>query len=88
MVRKIKKGYWKAVCGFSAWNVHIFVIVFNYRILMSVHFSPESRTEFERHLDMETNATESQSTGCKPTGLGVLHKYFKRRHLLLHPSKQ
>lgn len=39
MVRKIKKGYWKAVCGFSAWNVHIFVIVFNYRILMSVHFS-------------------------------------------------
>lgn len=69
---KIKRGSWKAASGYSAWNVHIFVIVFNYCILTSVHSSPESRTEFERHLDMETNATESQSTGYKPTGLGLI----------------
>lgn len=72
MMRKVKKGSWKAACGCSAWNVHIFVIVFNYCILTSVHFSLESRTEFERHLDVETNATENQGTGCKPTGLGPI----------------
>lgn len=71
-MRKVKNGSWKAACGCSAWNVHIFVIVFNYCILTRVHFSLESRTEFERHLDMETNATESQGTGCKPTGLGPI----------------
>lgn len=71
-MRKVKKGSWKEACSCSAWNVHIFVIVFNYRILTSIHISRESRTEFERHLDMETNATESQSTGCKPTGLGPI----------------
>jgi len=46
MMRTEQKGCWKVACGFSAWNVHIFIIVFNYCILTSVLFSLERRTEF------------------------------------------
>lgn len=46
MMRKEQKGCWKEACGCSAWNAHVFVIVFNYGILTKVHFSPGSRTEF------------------------------------------
>ena len=44
MVRKEQKGFCMGLD--AAWNMHLFVIVFNYSILTRIHFSLKSRTEF------------------------------------------
>lgn len=74
--------------GYAALSVHIFAIVFNYSILTSI-LAHRVELNFESHLDRKRSAAECQNPlKLQRYRIRDYYKYFKRRHLGLHPAKQ
>lgn len=74
--------------GYAALSVHIFVIVFYYSILTSI-LAQKVELSFGSHLDRKRSAAECQNPlKLQRYRIRDYYKYFKRRHLGLHPAKQ